>query len=70
MSNSRSNRGIGTIIWYLACISLIVAFLKVPSHQTASGWVGYFEGKTNTIHSWIDSWVHDDYVPPDLRLQK
>ena len=65
-----SSRGIGNFVWYLIVVALIVAFLKIPSHQSASGIAGYFDGKSETIKIWVDSWAHTDFAYPDMRLQK
>lgn len=57
--------GFATVIsWFLA-IAFVVAFFQIPAHQSVTGTLAFFEGKTETIKVWAEG-LGDEFTFGDL----
>lgn len=65
---SLNSGGTGMIIGAILVGAIVFAFLKIPTHQTAGGVLGYFEAKAAAVSAWVDRTFGDGISLPDGAL--
>ena len=66
-SSGRGRRGFGVVDFMaiLLAAALVLAFFKIPSHQSANGTLDFFRGKSETIKVWAEG-LGDEFTFGDL----
>lgn len=66
---ARGGGGGGPVIklfTFIFVMAIVVAFLRIPGHQTAGGLYGYFDAKMQTVQSWVTGLVDQRFGLGDL----
>lgn len=58
MASSKKSGGgtIGSVISALIVMSLVVAFFRIPPHNSVDGTMDFFESRSTTLQAWFHSW--------------
>ena len=56
-------RALSRIVVPILVIGFVVAFFRIPTHQSVEGVWGFFEGRAKTVEEWVKSWSDDIKLP-------